>query len=75
MQKRQMLRNEAIKYAQQIRKPVFLSWVDGSKREYQSTMKTVELCYSVRIAACIVGAECEDKTLEKMLNALLDSTE
>ena len=75
MQKRQILRNETIKYAKLNNEPVFLSWVDGSRREYKNAMQAVELCYAVRIAACIIGAACEDKTLEKMLNALLDSAE
>ena len=66
------LEQKAKKYAREHPQRVFLSWVDGSQREYDSATKAVELCRIPRTAACIIAAECEDKTLEKMLNDLLD---
>lgn len=58
-------------YARKVKEPAYLAWIDGSKREY-TAIKAVALC-EVRItAACIMGAECEDKKLEQLLNALLD---
>ena len=72
MQGKQQIRDKARKHAENCGEPVFLSWIDGSKREYEDAMKAVELCAIPRTASCIMGAICEDKGLETMLNTLLD---
>jgi len=53
---------------------VTLAWIDNSKREYDAG-KAVCLCETRRIAACLMGAECEDKQLADLLNALIDFDE
>ncbi len=61
----------AKRYAKEHPQEVALSWIDNSKRTYPAD-KAVRLCEVRRIAACIMGAECEDKVLEDLLNKLLD---
>lgn len=52
---------------------VTLAWIDGSDRTYDAG-KAVCLCEVRRIAACLMSARCEgDKTLENMLNELIDA--
>ena len=58
------------KYIDQHPQEVSLAWVDGTKRTYPAK-KAFLLCQMSRTAACIMGAECEDKNLEAMLNGLL----
>ena len=60
------------KYAKEHPQKVALSWIDNSTRTYTAD-KAAHLCADPRIAACIMGAECEDKTLAEMLNGLLDA--
>ena len=59
------------KYIDQHPQEVSLSWVDGTKRTYPAK-KALLLCRVPRTAACIMGAECEYRQLEAMLNELLD---
>lgn len=59
------------KYIDQHPQEVSLSWVDGTKRTYPAK-KAFLLCQMPRTVACIMGAECEDKKLEAMLNELLN---
>lgn len=75
MKKREQARKNAIDYAEEINVPVCLSWIDGSVREYLDAKKAVELCFIPRTARCIMGAMCDNKHLENMLNDLLDIEE
>lgn len=65
------LAEEALLYAKAHPQEVALAWVDGSKRTYTAD-KAARLCGDSRVAACIIGAEAPGKTLEDMLNRLLD---
>lgn len=65
------LAEKAEKYAKQHPQEVSLAWIDNSTRTYDAD-KAARLCSIPRIAACIMGAEAPDKTLEGMLNKLLD---
>lgn len=65
------LSEKAIRYTKAHPQKVALAWIDKSKRTYTAD-EAAQLCSSPRIAACIMGAECEDKALEAMLNKLLD---
>lgn len=66
---------KAKQYAAEHPQPVFLSWIDGSKREYSDAKKAVCLCTIPRTAACIMSAECQDKCFESMLNNILNNGE
>ncbi len=59
-------------YIEQHPQEVALAWVDGTKRTYPAK-KALLLCQVPRTAACIMGADCEDKELEAMLNKVLDN--
>ena len=50
---------------------ITLAWIDNSTRTYTAD-QAVQLCRDPRIAACIIGANCEDKELAGRLNKLLD---
>ncbi len=65
------LADKAKRYAKAHPQEVALAWVDGSKRTYTAD-KAALLCSVPRVAACVMGAEAPDKTLEDMLNKLLD---
>lgn len=65
------LSEKAIQYARVHPQEVALAWIDNSKRTYTAD-KAARLCGVPRVAACIMGAECEDKALADMLNKLLD---
>lgn len=62
------------KYIAQHPQEVALLWVDGTKRAYPAK-KALLLCQVPRTAACIMGADCEDKNIESMLNKLLGAEE
>lgn len=59
------------RYAKQHPQTVTLAWIDNSNRTYAAD-KAARLCGVPRVAACIMGAECEDATLRNMLNELID---
>lgn len=61
----------AEKYVKQHPQEVTLAWVDNTTRAYTAD-QAVQLCRDPRIAACIIGAECEDQQLTDMLNRMLD---
>lgn len=65
------LADKAARYAKQHPQEVTLAWIDNSTRTYTAD-KAVRLCAVPRIAACIMGAEAQDKPLENMLNQMLD---
>ncbi len=62
---------KAKQYAKVHPQEVTLAWIDGSDRTYDAG-KAVCLCETRRIAACLMGAESEDKELKDLLNALID---
>ncbi len=68
---REALVAKAKRYAKAHPQMVALSWIDNSKRTYDAG-KAVRLCEVRRVAACIMGAEAEDKVFDKMLNNLID---
>lgn len=65
------LADKAARYAKQHPQEVALSWIDNTTRTYDAD-KAVRLCAIPRIANCIMGAQAEDKALERMLNKLVD---
>lgn len=65
------LAERAARYARQHPQQVALAWVDRTKRTYTAYM-AVQLCTNRQTAGCIMGALTTDKTLERLLNRLVD---
>ncbi len=65
------LAEKAARYARQHPQQVTLAWVDRTKRTYTAHM-AVQLCTNRQTAGCIVGAMTKDRTLERILNRLVD---
>lgn len=68
------LAEKAERYAKQHPQEVTLAWIDNSTRTYTAD-RAARLCGVPKIAACIMGAESSDKTLETMLNQLIDNND
>lgn len=67
----QKLADRAANYARQHPQTVRLSWV--SRKVTTSTAESaVELCADPLVAARLMGTVADDKTLEDMLNRLID---
>ena len=58
-------------YAQQHPQTVRLCWVNH-RIALCSAAEAVKMCAVPHAAACIVGAVADDKTMEDMLNRLID---
>lgn len=65
------LAEKATQYIKQHPQQVTLAWVDHTKRTYTADM-AVQLCTNRQTAGRIMGALTKDKTLERMLNRLVD---
>ena len=59
-------------YARTNPQPVQLCWITR-KVDTHSALAAVRLCAKPRVAANIVGAVADDKTMENLLNKLIDA--
>lgn len=64
--------DEAMEYARTHLQAVRIVWVDATVDTY-GAVEAVRLCADRRVSGRIMGAVAQDKTLEGMLNRLLDS--
>lgn len=65
------LADKAREYAQQRPQTVRLCWVNH-RIALCPAVEAVDMCAVPHVAACIVGAVADDKTMEALLNRLID---
>lgn len=64
-------REKAMDYARAHLQPVRIVWLD-KKHEVYGAVEAVALCSNCRVSGRIMAAVAHDKTLEAMLNKLID---
>lgn len=62
---------KAMEYARRHLQAVRVCWVDRQPMEC-GAVEAVELCADYRVSGRIVGVVAQDKTLEDMLNKIID---
>lgn len=62
---------KAMEYAQSHLQPVRIVWLNKGPEIYDA-VAAVELCSNRCVSGCIMAAVAQDKTLEDMLNRLID---
>ena len=65
------LADRTMEYAQQHPQTIRLCWVNRRMAVCEAS-EAVKLCAVPHVAACIVGAVADDKTMEDLLNRLID---
>ena len=65
------LTEKAMKYAQQHLQAVRVCWVDRQPTECGAE-EAVKLCADYRVSGRIMGVVAQDKTMEDLLNRLID---